>query len=244
MKDNFSQIAGDYARFRPEYPEALFAYLQSLLTEKQAAWDCATGNGQVALQLASFIEEVYATDISSEQLSKAPARPNIHYKTEAAEQSGFPDHIFDLVTVAQAIHWFDFDAFYKEVKRTLKPGGIFAVIGYGLMETGNPDYDRLIQHFYTVTLNGYWDIERRFIDEHYQTIPFPFEELEAPAFRMEYSWNQAQLLGYLGTWSAVQHYRKATAQDPLLALAHELEKIGKPEDMIDIRFRLLLRLGK
>jgi len=244
MKDNFSQVADAYARFRPEYPAELYNYLCTLVPGRYAAWDCATGNGQVAAQLAAFFDTVFATDISSEQLAKAPQKANIIYKTEAAEQSGFADHSFDLVTVAQAIHWFDFDAFYREVKRTLKPDGVFAAIGYGLLSAGDDACNSLIRHFYEVTLNGYWDIERSFIDAHYRTIPFPFAELTPPAFHMAYKWNKEQLLGYLGTWSAVQHYRRQQQQDPLESFAYELNKVWPNEEMIGIQFPLLLRVGK
>ena len=134
MKDNFSSHSKAYAQFRPHYPKELFDHLLTFVNSKNTAWDCGTGNGQVAGVLADYFTEVYATDISQQQLNEAVRKNNIHYSVQPAEGTGFTDHRFDLITVAQAIHWFRFDPFYAEAKRTLQPGGLLAVIGYGLLQ--------------------------------------------------------------------------------------------------------------
>jgi len=207
MKDNFSSHSKEYAQFRPHYPKELFEALLSLVKKRDAAWDCGTGNGQVAGVLAGHFTEIYATDISQHQLEVAVQRPNIHYSVQPAEKTGFSAKQFDLVTVAQAIHWFQFADFYSEVKRTLRPGGFIAVIGYGLVQTEKP-LQTIIDHFYTKIIGPCWDAERHYIDEAYQTIPFPFEEISMPAFKIRYQWSPDQLIGYIGTWSAVKHYAK------------------------------------
>ena len=71
MKDFFSSQSKVYAAFRPTYPKELYQFIFRHLTEKKVAWDCATGNGQVAQYLASYFNEVYATDISQQQLDHA-----------------------------------------------------------------------------------------------------------------------------------------------------------------------------
>lgn len=240
--DHFSARAEAYSRFRPTYPPALFNWLKSLLKQCDQAWDCGTGNGQVARVLSGFFRQVQATDISDSQLKHAFQAPNICYSRQAAEQTSFPDDFFDLITVAQAIHWFDFVAFYKEVNRTLKPDGVLAVLGYGLLVTDEKT-DALLNLFYLGTLGPYWDAERKYIDEHYKTIPFPFREITPPAFPMEYDWTPEQFTGFLSSWSALLHLIKATGTDPLPAFHQELLKIWPAGEVRKVRFPLLLRVG-
>lgn len=242
MKDNFSTQASDYAKYRPYYPSEMIDYVVSFVQNKQSALDVATGNGQVAVELAKHFEQVFATDISEKQLANALQKDNITYIKECAEQTSFADGQFDLVTVAQAIHWFDFDAFYKEVYRILKPDGVFAVLGYGLFDTLG-DAEKLLKHFYHDIIGPYWDTERRYLDENYATIPFPFEELETKQFINEFTWTFEQLTGYLETWSAVQHYIKKNGANPVDLIKDELKEYWEKGDK-KVVFPLLLRIGK
>jgi ubiquinone/menaquinone biosynthesis C-methylase UbiE len=242
-KDNFSHKSNLYARYRPGYPVELYSFLNSLLVTKQNAWDCATGNGQVAKELSDFFENVFATDISQQQIDNAIQKDNIFYSIQSAEQTSFPDNYFDLITVAQAIHWFDFDLFYKEVIRTIKPNGIFAVIGYGLLKV-TPDIDAVIEHFYRNTIGAFWDKERKYIDEHYQTIPFPFNEIKAPVLSNQFEWTLEELLGYFETWSAVQHFIKANGNNPVELVRAELQKIWATGSTKKIQFPMLLRVAQ
>lgn len=243
MKDLFSDNASAYARYRPIYPDALFAQLATLMPTRLKAWDCGTGNGQIAQALIPFFDQIFATDISEKQLDHAFQHPKIYYSLEPAEQSSFPDQFFDLVVVAQAIHWFDFDRFYKEVKRTLKPQGLLRVSGYGLFRATPPINER-IDHFYQYTIETYWDAERKYIDEAYQTIPFPFQEISFPAFQMNTVWTLADLIGYINTWSAVKYWIKDKGFNPTMALAEELALVWPNETNVSIRFPLLIRVGR
>ncbi|MDV6168076.1 class I SAM-dependent methyltransferase [Flavobacterium sp. DG1-102-2] len=242
MKDNFSAQAVQYSQFRPYYPSEMIDHIVSFVTNKETALDVATGSGQVAIQLSKYFTEVYGTDISDKQLEHAAKADNIVYKKESAEQTSFGESQFDLITVAQAIHWFDFDAFFKEVYRILKPDGIFAVLGYGLF-SANGDADKLLKHFYYDITGPYWDAERRYLDENYTTIPFPFEELETQEFVNEFTWTFEQLTGYLETWSAVQHYIKKNGTNPIDLIKEELKEIWEEGDK-KVTFPLLLRIGK
>jgi len=181
MKDNFSKESDKYVRYRPTYPAELYQYINTITPGKASAWDCGTGNGQVALELAKSFDQVQATDISQAQLDHAPYADNIKYSVQSAEDTHFSDASFDLVTVAQAIHWFDFDLFYKEVSRTAKKGAVICVIGYARLEI-TPEIDEVITRFYTDIIGPYWDPERRYVDDGYQTIPFPYEEIETPTY--------------------------------------------------------------
>ena len=243
MKDNFSTSSDQYARFRPAYPPALFDYLLSLVPRRENAWDCGTGNGQVAVRLASFFERVYATDISAAQLDNAIAHERICYSVQPAEKTSFPDDFFDLITVAQAIHWFDFDAFYREVDRTIRPGGVLAVIGYDLIRL-SPAIDAVLDGFYRDVVGPFWDKERRYVDEQYRTIPFPYADVPAPVFINEVEWSFEHFIGYIGTWSAVKHYQKQRAQDPVQLVYYALKKNWGGDVVKKGWFPILLRVAK
>lgn len=243
MKDNFSTGSEAYAQFRPHYPDELFTYLLSLVKNKASALDCGTGNGQVAGVLADHFTEVYAIDISAQQLKAAMQKTNIFYSVQRAEETSFQKNQFDLITVAQAIHWFRFADFYAEVRRMLKPGGVFAIIGYGLLRTEKKLQD-LIDHFYKNSIGPYWDPERHYIDEAYQTIPFPFEEINAPDFKMEYNWSFEQLVGYLNTWSAVKHYQKQNHENPVDRIVQDLKEAWDGSEKTAFVFPVFFRVGK
>lgn len=244
MKDNFSKQASAYATFRPGYPAELFEYIAAQATGHDAAWDVATGNGQFAAALAPYFKNIMATDISANQLKNAAQKPNITYREEPAEHTGFADQEFDLITVAQAIHWFDFDAFYTEVNRVLRPGGLFVVAGYGLF-SADAKTDKIMRHFYDNIVGDYWDKERRYLDELYQTLPVPpFTEMPVPAFTNRYQWTYDHYIGYLDTWSAVQHYKDKNGANPVDLVAADLKACWKAGEQKTISFPVLFRMWK
>jgi SAM-dependent methyltransferase len=242
--DHFSGHAQDYARHRPRYPAELFAWLASQCCEHALAWDCGTGNGQAALDLTPHFSAIHATDLSAEQLSHATPHPKICYHAAPAEESGLPARSVDLVTVAQALHWFRHDAFYAEVIRVLKPGGVFAAWTYRLLDA-EPAINDCIAHFHGHTVGPWWPPERRWVDEGYRTLPFPFDEIASPMFVIERAWTLVQLLDYLRTWSATQRYLKERGSDPTLELAQQLAPLwGDPEQEKVVRWPLALRCGR
>ena len=242
MKDNFSNHAADYAKFRPTYPQELYTFLFKIVQNKSKAWDVATGNGQVAVELSKVFTEVLATDLSAKQLAEAPQVENITYRVQTSEEPFDTQEQFDLITVAQAIHWFDFEAFYKQVTLHLKPEGIFATIGYSVLETSGK-LNEVIQHFYKGITAPYWDPERKYLDDHYQSIPFPFQEIETPKFAMPIYWTADELVNYLNTWSAVKHYEKANAKNPLHLIRDDVYKHWGAKEKREFNFPLLLRVG-
>jgi ubiquinone/menaquinone biosynthesis C-methylase UbiE len=242
MKDNFSKQAVDYSKFRPQYPEEIIEYIISCVNNKSKALDVATGNGQVAHKLSAHFEKVFATDISQKQLDNAIQADNIIYSKESAEKTSFENQQFDLIVVAQAVHWFNFELFYKEIYRILKPKGIFAVMGYGLFST-NPNSDKILRHFYYDIVGSYWDTERKYLDENYETIPFPFKEIPACKFENQFSWTFEALIGYLQTWSSVQHYISKNNQNPIDLIYEDL-KASWQKNNHKVTFPLLLRIGK
>lgn len=242
MKDNFSDKSELYKQYRPEYPSELVDFICSKVNSFDKAWDCATGSGQMATSLSKRFKTVEATDISNQQLANAIRFPNINYSNQPAEATNFQDAAFDLITVAQAIHWFDFDRFYSEARRTLKPDGLIAVIGYG-QPTVNNEVDDVIFHFYETILGKYWDPERKFIDDNYETVPFPFDKIECPQFSINYCTTAERFLGYLGTWSAIKHYMKSNANNPIDLIRDDLIKAWGGEIERIVKWPVLTLIG-
>jgi SAM-dependent methyltransferase len=241
MKDLFSEKAGLYAKFRPLYPRELYEFIFGEVINFDAAWDAGTGNGQVARELARHFKEVLATDISEKQLSHATQEKNITYLQAAETLAGMPADHFDLVTVAQAFHWFDMEKFFTEVRRVARNNAILAIWGYGLM-TVSPEVDALVLRFYNDVTGPYWDKERRYIDESYTTIPFPFQEIKIPPFFIQASWTALHLEGFLNSWSAVQHYTRANGNNPVDELMPSIHRVW--EGTKSVRFPLFARIGR
>lgn len=245
MKDNFSTQSNEYARFRPGYPAALFSYLFEHCHQFDSAWDCATGNGQIALQLAERFRHVEATDISENQLKNALPRPNIRYSLQAAETPDFADASFDLIVVGQAAHWFDFERFYPEAQRLLKPGGLLALVGYNLLRIDNGPIEALIEYLYAGILGKYWDPERKLVDAEYRGISFPFEEISFPQMYVEYEWTREQLIGFFNTWSALQHYVKKHGRSPMnAAFLVQVAEVWPDGELRTVRFPIFGRIGR
>jgi SAM-dependent methyltransferase len=218
FKDHFSGQAGDYEKYRPRYPRELFAWLAANSPGRDLAVDIATGNGQAAIALAEFFDSVVATDASAAQLREAQAKPRVRYVCEPAERISVPDSSADLIVSAQAAHWFNWAAFAAEARRALRPGGLLAVWSYGNVVT-EPEIERLAKDFSRDVVGPYWPRERRHVEEGYRDLPLPFPECAVPRFEMRVDWGSDALLGYVGTWSATQRYRKRNHRDPLALLA-------------------------
>ena len=242
MKDNFSQQSAGYSQYRPRYPEELFEYIVGFVPGKKLAWDAGTGNGQTAAALASFFENVFATDISPQQLEKASPGNNITYAQEPAEKTTLPDGCVNLITVSQALHWFHFEKFYREVKRVAAPGAVFAAWAYSLLQV-DAAIDPVIRHFHFETLQEYWDIERKYVDNGYETIPFPFENILSPGFQIKVGWSLRDLEGYINTWSAVQKIISAGGYNPVPSLIKELGLHWKPDEIKSVCFPVHLKMG-
>jgi SAM-dependent methyltransferase len=243
--DHFSGAAAEYARFRPRYPAALFSYLASLVPGEAVAWDCATGNGQAAVALAAHLSRVVATDASAEQIAHAEPHPRVEYRVAPAERSGLDAASVELVTVAQALHWFDPAAFYAEAQRVLRPGGVIAVWCYGHMVLPTAALQNALDRFYSVTVGPYWPPERALVEAGYGSLHFPFDDVASPAFVMEMQTSLDGLLGYLGTWSATQRYVQATGRDPVPELGREVAMHwGDPHAQRVVRWPLSLRVGR
>lgn len=241
FKDHFSAQSAGYARHRPHYPPELFEYLAGL-GGRQLAWDCATGSGQAAIALAAHFDEVIATDASRAQVDAAIAHPGVSYRVATAEDSGLAAGTVDLVTVGQALHWFDIPRFFAEAVRVLAPGGCVAAWCYELC-TVSPECDAAVGHLYDDIVAAFWPPERRLIEERYAGIRFPGTGVDAPAFAMSVRWTVDDMLGYLRTWSACQHYRREHGDDPVAQVEEELrEAWGKGSRTV--RWPLTVRVSR
>lgn len=217
FKDLFSTQALSYAKYRPTYPSILFDYLANSSHLRRLAWDVGTGNGQAAFELAKRFEKVFATDPSEKQLAAAIQAPNIQYEVGPAEKCSLNNHCVDLITVAQAFHWFRHDEFYREVKRVARPGALLALWCYALAQV-SPEVDAAVDKLYTGLLGPFWEKERRLVEQGYAGVQVPFTEIQAPGFSMSLEWTADDMLGYLGTWSALQAYVKKHGEDPRRAI--------------------------
>jgi SAM-dependent methyltransferase len=214
FKDYFSKQSSDYARYRPLYPKTLFEYLSGLASDHTAAWDCGTGNGQVALGLTDCFQQVFASDASPQQIEQAVRHERIEYFVSLAESTQLPSASVNLITVGQAFHWFDAERFYREAKRVLKPEGILAIWCYGLfnIEDASAQLEQVLQNFYQ-HVESYWPPERQLVEDRYATLSFPFAEINAPDFFMSVEWEASDLTGYLQTWSATQRCIETEGSD-------------------------------
>lgn len=243
--DHFSRLAPAYALCRPGYPDRLFDYLGDLVSRHDLAWDCAAGSGQASIPLARRFHRVTATDISAPMLQQAPRHPAVEYRVAPAGASGLGAATVDLVTVAQALHWLDTETFYAEVARVLVPEGVLAVWTYGAQYLEDPSLDRVLRQFYADIVGPYWAPQRRHVESGYRALSFPFPEIEPPTFAMQEIWSLAQLLGYVGTWSATQRFREAVGHDPVDQLGQDLGRHwGDPAACRRVRWPLSLRVGR
>ncbi len=245
FQDHFSHASEQYRRHRPAYPVALFEWLAGACQAQDVAWDCATGSGQAAIGLAAHFRQVIASDASARQLAAARPHSRVSYLQARAEASALAGQSMDLVSVAQAAHWFDHAHFNHEVMRVLRPGGLVALWTYGLASI-DEEVDRLLYHFYDVVVGPYWPAERSHVAAAYRTLPFPFREIATPVFSITTHWSLDDLLGYLSTWSATQRCLEATGSDPVAEWRARFRAAwaAKPDVVRAIRWPLHLRAGR
>lgn len=244
FRDHFSSVAPHYATFRPRYPAALFDFLVQLAPARALAWDAACGSGQATLDLAERFAKVIGTDASASQLEQAPAHTHIEWRVAPAERSGIASGTVDLVTMAQALHWVDIPAFFREAERVAKGQGIVAVWSYSGIHSGDERIDALVRHYSHETVGACWPPQRRLVDEGYRSVEFPFVEIESPVFVMREQWSLGQLLGYVRTWSATSRYLELRKSDPTIELAAQLAEVwGNPQSVKVMEWPLAVRVG-
>jgi SAM-dependent methyltransferase len=245
FKDYFSSHAEIYAQHRPAYPAALFRYLSELVSHHDTVWDCGTGNGQVAIGLIPYFQRIIATDASESQLAHAIAHPQVEYRVATAEQSGLPDQSVDLITVGLALHWFNFDGFYQEARRVLKPDGAIAVWCYSDVElpTASPQLTEQLTQFRNLVY-PYFAPEISYIWARYTTIPFPFAELPPPKLTIHANWTVAAFIGYLQSLSGTQRFREEQGAEALNAIAQAMIAAWGEADALPAHWTIYLRAGK
>ncbi len=245
FKDHFSRQSSHYAAHRPGYPPELYAWLTLHARAHERVWDCATGSGQAAIDLVKHFETVVASDASAAQIRNRLEHERIRYMVALAEAAPLAPACCDAVTVAQAVHWFDFERFYAEVRRVLRPGGLIAVWTYATFSI-TPAIDAVVGEFYEGVVGPYWPPERRLIEDAYRTLPFPFAAIAAPEFRYQCPWTLDQVMGYFSSWSAVQRFMQAERRDPLVALRPLLEQAwdAPPGQVRKVTWPIYVRAGR
>ena len=244
FSDHFSAHASDYSKHRPGYPSELSTFLASVAPGHGQVWDCGTGSGQAAVVLAEDFDRVVATDASAEQLAHARKHPRVEYGVAAERDSGLPEGSCDLVTAAQAAHWFDLAAFYKEADRVLRPGGVLAIWCYNRTLVDSA-IDEVIVAFQYGRVGPYWPSGREHTDSGYRTMPFPYERLDIPALFMRQRWSRTQLEGYFETWSSVRRFRQVEGVDPIPEIARDLSRHWPdPAEVREVRWPLCVIAGR
>lgn len=242
--DHFSRQATHYRDSRPGYPAALYEFLGCAVVRPETALDCATGNGQAAVDLADRFAEVIAFDLSVEQLAEAAMHPRVRYFAADAARLPLPEHRVDLVTVAQALHWLDLPAFYAEVRRVARPGAVVAAWTYGRVRI-SAGVDRAVARLHEDVVGPYWPAERRHVENGYRDLPFPFEPVAVPPLALAADWALERLTRYLASWSAVQRYKDALGRDPLEAVRQDLAAAwGPPDRLRRVEWPLAIRAGR
>ena len=243
--DHFSSRAADYATYRPSYPPALVQYLAGLCADHELAWDAGTGNGQAAVLLAELFAHVVATDASAEQLAHASAHLRVVYRLGREDGSGLAAASADLVTVAQALHWFDRRRFYAEAQRVLKPEGVIAAWCYDLPRVDRA-VDPVVESFYRERTGPFCTPERRHVDAMYRDLEFPFDEIPQPAWSMAVELNRERFLGYVRSWSAVSRARAEPGADLVAELSAALEPVWstRRDDVRTVAWPIGLRVGR
>jgi ubiquinone/menaquinone biosynthesis C-methylase UbiE len=244
IEDCFIKQAEIYAQHRPRYPEALFKYLAELCPAHELAWDCGTGSGQAASGLVKFFKRVIASDLNPNQIKHAELHEKILYQVSSAEKADLETQSADLITVAQALHWFKLSHFYSEARRILKPGGILATWCYRLPAI-SPAIDETIKRYYEVVVGPYWSDRMQFVHDRYQTIPFPFEELPPPHGEMNTSWNFNEIIGFLDSWSSTLKFMEMRGYHPLDDIKEDLQDAwGNPAQKRLVQFPLYYKIGR
>ena len=241
--DHFSGVAAQYAANRPRYPDALFVWLAALAPARTLAWDAGCGNGQAATGLATHFARVIATDASSQQIANAEPNPRVAYGVCGETNPALADHSVDLVTVAQALHWFNRPRFYTEAERVLTHAGVLAVWSYDLAEI-DPAIDAVVYPWYHDTLGSYWPAERAHVESQYRDIGFPYSVLATPSFDMSVQWTRAHFIAYLHTWSAVKEYAILTGGDAMQLVRPALERAWPDAVTKRVRWPLTLLVGR
>jgi SAM-dependent methyltransferase len=245
FKDHFSGHAATYSTYRPTYPSRLFEWLAETAPRRDRAWDAGTGSGQAAVGLAEHFGLVVGTDASAAQVRHGAPHPRVEYRVAPAEASGLPAAWADLVTVAQALHWFDLPRFFAEARRVLSPDGLLAVWCYGDCRLDDPAVDRIVHRYNRDTVEDYWPPERDLVLSEYRHIRFPFREVPTPSLSLEAAWTLPQVAGYLRSWSATTRYAKALGRDPVYAVEEALREVWGPSDSTRaVRWPLTMRAGR
>ncbi len=245
-RDNrfFGHDAGGYRARRPEYPDALFDWLAQIAPARTFAWDCGTGAGLAARQLADHFQHVRATDADARLLAQAARAANIDYALLSAEEDIDLDAQVDLITCACSAHWFDLNRFYAQARRALKKDGVIALWTYNWPWTSSASMNHVLERLKTDILGPWWGPESVYYFGRYENLPFPFTEIKAPEFYVEVAQTCDDLLDFLSTWSAATKYKNATGADPLAPVRPMFAEAWRAEVSAPVKVPLHLRVGR
>ncbi|KAK9111501.1 hypothetical protein Scep_019020 [Stephania cephalantha] len=256
----YDKQAEVYLSVRPKYPREWFSMLSALTPHHSLAWDAGTGNGQAAIDVAEFYDEVVATDVSEPQISLSMPHPKVKYIHTPPSMSDDEliamfggEGLVDLVTVASAVHWFDLPRFYSVVKRLLrKPGGIIAVWSYRhfTIDGAPPSLELTMRRFIESAL-PFWNQGVSYVINEYKTLPFPFESVglgskgEPLMLEMKQEASFEVCLGVIKSWSVISTAKEQGMDLLNEGVVKELETAWGGTDVIrTLNYKTFMLVGK
>ncbi|XP_075545705.1 putative methyltransferase DDB_G0268948 isoform X1 [Dermacentor variabilis] len=209
-----------YAKFRPTAPQALIDQIMKFVKEKisdlNLAVDVGCGPGTSTTALASYFKEVHGYDISEAQITEAKSLhkfKNVSFSVSPAETITEKDQSVQLVMVMQAVHYFNLDAFYKEVIRILVPHGVLALCSYLIPKPVSKNQERMDSIIDNEIIKGipkeYWPSALDVVNNLYRDIQPAFEDhVRIECIEDRKMRTVADYVNLTKTWSAYKLFLK------------------------------------
>ena len=206
-------ISERYAKCRTKLPVPLIENLLSQHVGPQPGlWlDVGCGPGTSTQELIGRSEKIIGVDISETQLEearKAVVHPSVTFLQGGGEALPVESASADIITVVQAVHWFDLPAFFKEAERVLKPGGVLGLVCYPHYEVpSSPTMNVAMKHVFFEFLGPYFfRPTMKHLEERYANIIIPFGANTRTSLQLSCKQTYDELVYSVSAWSGFQNY--------------------------------------
>lgn len=243
--NDFASEGASYAVGRPIYPDSLYSWIADQSGQRKLVWDCGAGSGQASHGLARHFDRVIATDSSLEQLNHAQSHPRISFLHCSAEMPDDAVRGFNAVCGACAVHWFDLEAFYKNVRRLASRNAVIAVWTYEWPWTDSSEVNEELAFIKDKMLDDYWPVQSSLYLNHYKDLTFPFQQITPPTFHCSVGSSLDDLCRFIFTWSPIKRYIAANGFASLDRIRSRLETawLAHPPDG-QLTLPLYMKVGR